>query len=154
MVGDPKQNSPIVLSEGAQQMGMKISLMQRLSESITNEFSAMIAIEKNYLEFLSQQRRMLPEIALLSQRYIYSKAGLPYTNSTKVPQNQIHIIPFSEHPIYWLHLNSLDAINTTNHSAYNTASAYYAIKTAVRFIAQGIKGKQITIITAYKSDKY
>lgn len=154
LVGDPKQNSPIVLSQAAQQMGMKISLMQRLSDNITSQVTATAAIEKNYLEFLSQQRRMLPEIALLSQKYIYSTVGLPYINSEKVPQNQIHIIPFSEHPIYWLHLNSLDAINKTNHSAHNTASAYYAIKTAVRFIAQGIKGKDVTIITAYKADKY
>ena len=65
LFGDPQQNSPVVLSPYAKAMGLQKSLMERLIQCLNASGN------KQLQQFLVKQRRMFPEIARLSQQYIY-----------------------------------------------------------------------------------
>ena len=144
LIGDQKQLGPVVLHPQAKEVGMNISLFERL-----------LKLYPDLLTMLTIQYRMHPEIVKFPSKQFYDdkiQNNLDLINKRKLGEEfyKQFYWPKKDIPILFLHYEGQEKLSKTN-SKYNEDEAILVVLFLEKLLKLGIDIKDIGIITPYKA---
>eukprot|EP00388_Colpodella_angusta_P022269 GDKJ01056892.1.p1 GENE.GDKJ01056892.1~~GDKJ01056892.1.p1 ORF type:complete len:1147 (-),score=287.37 GDKJ01056892.1:371-3811(-) len=143
-VGDHCQLSPVVLSPRAASAGLSQSLFERL---------VLLGIKPHRLEV---QYRMHPSLAAFPSSAFYDGA---LQNGVTLIERTLHASSFTfnwpnaQHPMFFYNCHTVEEISSSGISFVNRGESAIVEKLIIQFIKDGLKGKQIGIITPYSGQR-
>ena len=144
LIGDQKQLGPVVLHPQAKQVGMNITLFERL-----------IKLYPDLLSMLTIQYRMHPEIVKFPSMQFYDdkiQNDLDLINKRKLDEefNKKFNWPKKNIPVIFLHHEGEEKLSKTN-SKYNEDEAKLVVLYLEKLLKLGIDIKDIGVITPYNA---
>ena len=144
LIGDQKQLGPVVLHPQAKQVGMNISLFERL-----------LKLYPELLTMLTIQYRMHPQIVKFPSEQFYDDKilnNLDLINKRKLGEkfDKQFNWPKNDTPILFLHFEGQEKLSKTN-SKYNEDEANLVVLFLEKLLKLGIDIKDIGIITPYNA---
>ena len=144
LIGDQKQLGPVVFHPQAKQVGMNITLFERL-----------IKLYPDLLSMLTIQYRMHPEIVKFPSMQFYDdkiQNDLDLINKRKLDEefNKKFNWPKKNIPILFLHHEGEEKLSKTN-SKYNEDEAKLVVLYLEKLLKLGIDIKDIGVITPYNA---
>ncbi|RDY10645.1 putative RNA helicase SDE3, partial [Mucuna pruriens] len=145
LAGDQLQLGPVIYSKKADEYGLGVSYMERLSEC---ELYA--SGDANYVTRLIRNYRCHPEILHLPSKLFYNGELIACRDSTAF-MDIAELLPNKEFPILFYGIQGCDEREGNNPSWFNRIEASKVIEVVRRVIAGGsIKEENIGIITPYR----
>ncbi|TKY71145.1 RNA helicase SDE3 [Spatholobus suberectus] len=145
LAGDQLQLGPVIYSKKADEYGLGVSYMERLSEC---EFYA--SGDANYVTRLIRNYRCHPEILYLPSKLFYDGELIACRDSTTFMVIG-ELLPNKEFPILFYGIQGCDEREGNNPSWFNRIEASKVIEVVRKLIAGGnIKEENIGIITPYR----
>ena len=140
LIGDDKQLGPVILNPKAAQVGLKISMFER-----------MVKLYKNTDKFslLEIQYRMQPEISEFPSKTFYENKII---NEAKEQKNQQYLRIFHNKNILFINVDGKDNLSSLGTSYENKLEAQIIAKLILKF-PNNISHKNIGIITPYIGQK-
>ena len=144
LIGDQKQLGPVILHPQAKQVGMNISLFERL-----------LKLYPELLTMLTIQYRMHPQIVKFPSQQFYDdkiQNNLNLINKRKLGEEfdiQFNW-PKKDIPILFLHFEDQEKLSKTN-SKYNESEVILVVLFLEKLLKLGIDIKDIGIITPYNA---
>ncbi|KAK7405930.1 hypothetical protein VNO78_07542 [Psophocarpus tetragonolobus] len=145
LAGDQLQLGPVIYSKKADEYGLGVSFMERLSEC---ELYA--SGDANYVTRLIRNYRCHPAILHLPSRLFYCEELIACRDSSTFMEIG-NMLPNKEFPILFYGIQGCDEREGNNPSWFNRIEASKVIEVVRRLIAGGnIKEENIGIITPYR----
>lgn len=145
LAGDQLQLGPVIYSKKADEYGLGVSYMERLSEC---ELYA--SGDANYVTRLIRNYRCHPEILHLPSKLFYDGELIACRDSTTFMEIA-DLLPNKEFPILFYGIQGCDEREGNNPSWFNRIEASKVVEVVRKLIAGGnIKEEDIGIITPYR----
>lgn len=145
LAGDPLQLGPVIYSKKADEFGLGISYMERLSES-----DLYASGDVNYTTKLVRNYRCHPEILYLPSKLFYDGELMACRDSTTFMVTA-EFLPNKEFPLLFFGIQGCDEREGNNPSWFNRIEVSKVVEIVGRLIAGGnIRDEDIGIITPYR----